>query len=76
MSWEFSHPKPCPSCKSPADIQDLHLGAPGPYVITCGGGCYDGAPDAGKQLICSGTRLHDVVEAWNEKVEEASDVTT
>lgn len=39
------------------------------YVIACSA-CYDGAPDAGRQMITSSPWLNEAVEDWNLLVEE------
>ena len=32
--------------------------------------CYDGAPDAGPQLLAFGFQWQDVVDDWNDQAEE------
>lgn len=54
-------------CGGHASIDDQFYG----FVITCNR-CYDGAPDAGPQMIVSGTCEPDAIDAWNDAVEEAA----
>lgn len=57
-------PKPCPQCKC-VYVEANYIG----FSVICD--CYDGAPDAGPQLIS--TSLVDATEAienWNELIEE------
>lgn len=57
-------PVDCPVC---GDRPDVQLGYA--YSVACAN-CYDGAPDAGPQLIGSAMRREDAIVAWNEAVQE------
>lgn len=59
-------PKNCPSCgKAPCVDKDYG------WTVCCRG-CYDGAPDAGRQQIGVDIASRDAaVASWNEQVEDA-----
>lgn len=63
----MTKPKQCPVCKSEPSVD------PGYYrywYVTCDN-CYDGAPDAGVQLLGSSHKSKDdAIERWNEQVED------
>lgn len=42
------------------------------WVVTCGN-CYDGAPDAGRQLHGSGNTRAKAIADWNQQALEAQD---
>jgi hypothetical protein len=57
----------CPVCNDPVSI-DRYVG----FTAICRN-CYDGAPDAGPQLIAYGTTYEEVTDEWNEAVADYRD---
>lgn len=58
-------PLPCPECGREPRVYDEFYG-----VTAYCPNCYDGAPDAGEQIIGQGLHKADAVEAWNERVDD------
>lgn len=58
----------CPKCGTAPSVNhtEWHWGG---FVVSCGN-CYDGAPDAGRQLIESAPTEAEAIERWNEAVTE------
>lgn len=58
-------PKNCPSCGKPPSVDKSYA-----WHVTCRG-CYDGAPDAGRQQHgCDLDSRDAAVKSWNEQVED------